>query len=174
MIFRRIHGRIVPIKEYTAQKEGAAIAGAGVATAVIAGKAGASFHRDAAHAENASRRSAKQAMAFKRTKKNIPAFKVLAKDAFKSGIEAKKLSSTGTAIKNLGNKGASALIAGGVYRGLEDTKLSKTEKAGVATGAGLVSHAIIKTSYTKSIGGLSFLKSAKHAIKRVLIKRLAR
>lgn len=143
--FRKIHGRIVPIRDKSAEKKheavnqvvkGAAIVAAGVGVAFVAGKVAAFAVKQSAQFANTARDFAKAARASR-----------TAMDAKDAGQMAFKFVDHGAAFKTAGrNALRSQVISEALYR---NRKLVKG--AGIALGAGIIGQGV-KTSYEAATG----------------------
>jgi hypothetical protein len=128
VIFRRIHGRLVPIKMSEANQEranGAAAIGSGL----IVSSTTASVSSNLVH---------KAASALKRGKR----------------LKSKQLSQQGFKVKALGTVAASGLIGYGANKLLSQTKYKDNEKAKVAITAGSTALGIFATEskHLKKVG----------------------
>lgn len=188
MQFRRIRGRIVPIrmKKDTGSSDrtkGAAIVAAGAGVSWGAGRTAAGMERDAAHLENAARKQAKSARNnFKLISRQGPAFKTVAhatfraegREALRSMIESRKAFKASGNLKATGLALGTSLIAGGVYQALSGNRqgrgIDTADKALVAGVAGTTAAVGIRAAYERRFGprkGFALVKSAfKHVIRK--------
>lgn len=186
MRFIRKNGRVIPIDDKARGRRQAATAiGTGIAVAGASGVVAGIVHKDAAYTENAARAAASKAKKIgKRLEQGGPEmknyFKFKAKmnthfkTARKLGEETKALGKAGNRIRSGGALLGSALVAAGVHRALDDTRLkdSPTARATVSTAAGVASHFAIRSAYVKTLGskGVSTLWAMRHAISRIAKK----
>jgi hypothetical protein len=155
IVFRRIHGRVIPIRKSKGKSakdrnivKGAAIVGAGVAVGVAAGAVSAGLLREAATFENVSR--GVKAVWRSGLKDKAIATKTLARTfrvAAKNRLEAKRFALASMRVQKYGAIASAALIGAGVHQGLKKTKLSDKEKAGVATASGVGAHFSIRSAF---------------------------
>jgi hypothetical protein len=177
--FRRIGGRIVPIK-LDRQKlgnagKGAALAGAGLGVGAAAGFVASKFHYNAALKENAAL-GFKAASAFSKKTGDLGGAKTLAKMASKAASESASLFRSGRVAKGLGMFFGGALIGRGVTKALEGTQVGKElqkheiTKLGIETGIGSLAALGIRAGYTHGFGRVTGWNALKHAFGRVLVR----
>jgi hypothetical protein len=184
VVFRRIHGHVVPIRMNQEQKKGAGLVASGATVGVAAGVASANLKRDAAHYENAGK-NYKAAYKFAKTTGNNRAagqFKYLTKQ---NRLERMRFIEAGRNVQRIGLLGGSAMIAAGVHKLLPKKfkKENKKTTAAVDAGAGLGSAVLIRAAHqrtiqpklTKIVGGAVKRKNAtweafKLATKRMLVR----
>lgn len=182
MIFRRIHGRIVPIREERAK--GVAIAGAGVGVAAASGRIAARMTHRAAQAENEARGAVKAARAAKSASEKLgPLFSYKSDRAYaqaghaalKTMAKSRGLFEQSLKVRNVGHAAGAALVGAGVHKALKGTELEKhpKTKAAVAGGAAVAAHFAVRSSYLKGVGNKSF-RSAAMAGAELLAKGLKR
>lgn len=165
IVFRRIRGRIVPIrvKNSEALASGLGTAAAGVALAAVTGQAAGSLVRSAAHAENQARSIAKVYRNIKATARaRGPLFELAAikrarpigEEALKAAVQSKLLYKASSGIKKFGNALAVGAIGYGAYQALKATNLKDNEQARsvIGAGAGAAAFFAIKSSFFKNLG----------------------
>lgn len=176
--FRRINGRIVPIRmESREKKKGALIAAAGVATGVAAGAKSSRLMHESAHAENAARGTA--ASIRKSQAKFVANGPLFEHAAINDGVKklkvaarqlavSKHLEKSAFKIRGAGLALAAGLTAAGVNKMVSKKEDSKVRDAAigagaaVATGAGYLAH-------SRGVGNRGF-KAISYAIRKVLHK----
>lgn len=171
--FRRIGGRIVPIKmdnENKARAKSVAVVGAGLGIGHAAGKYGARLAHESALQENVARGSASKYWAMK-AQKGMTNEGVI-HQGHRALHEAAVSMATRRAsfgVRNAGAAYAGALIAIGVNHGLNANgkKENKKTKATVAAGAGVAAAFAIRQAYTRGVGGS---KPFRSAFKKLVLK----
>lgn len=141
--FRRIGGRVVPIRDTTIERaKGGALVAAGAAGGYAAGKLAAREMHSAALMAN-KRRFAKEAF--------------LLRSSYK--------------IRNLGIAGSAAVIGAGAHSLLKGTKLEKhpKTKAAVSTGAGIAGAFAVHSAFARGMGNRGF-RVLKIAARRAILK----
>jgi hypothetical protein len=182
LVFRRIGGRVVPMKTDAAppqqsrssekKLEAAKYIGAGVLTGLVTGAAGAKIHKFAAAHENVGHTLMRQAK--KLTSTGLPgALKKaqrVAEVAQKHLTKGNSLFSFGRGVQHTGLVGSAGLIAKGVHSSLPRKNNPKRDKA-VAGTAGIGSAFLIRSAYYKTINPhMKVKEAAKLAAARVSVK----
>lgn len=182
VVFRRIRGRLIPIKRE--KLEGAGMVAGGLGVAAASGNVAARLVRSAAHAENEARTVLKAARKAKAAAEQMgPLFASTANkkylqaghEALKTMVESRKLFASSLGIRNAGYTAGAALIAGGLHRAA-GKKQSKKTTAAIAAGAGVATHFAIRSSFLKStLGkGIKVSDALRAAAKTIIVKRFAR
>lgn len=172
--FRRIHGRIVPIKISDERKTGAKQVAAGVAVGTTAGILGSDMIQASAHAEKDARALGSKSRLYQKlgdrgslgksyaNKKAIKA----GKEAMQAAIKSKKFEKASFRIRSGGAIAAGALIGAGVHKLVgKETKHSEEIAGASAVAGGFAVH----HAYYKGVGNRS-MQAAKIAIKKLLRK----
>lgn len=172
--FRRINGRVVPIRISNNAQAGGKVA-AGVTAAGIAGAVSAHIHREAAGFENVSKSLVKVAVS-ERAQGSL--FHRAADRTFrlaaKNRLEAGRLFKAGKLVQKGGMAAGAALIGAGVHQALSQTGLkdSPKTKAAIAGGSGLAAAFAIRSMYLRTIGPMRGFDVLKQAAKRVAARGL--
>lgn len=161
VVFRRIRGRIIPIKrkENNAQgnsKVSSIATAAGVAVAAVGGAVSASLDRTHATLYNTARNARSDMFARKFASKTRL-------EGIRAHIAAKRIKKGSAFI-------GSSLIGLGVHRALDKSDLNEVQKGAIATASGLGANFAFRTIYTKVIGNTSLRFAAKHAFERILMR----
>jgi hypothetical protein len=172
VVFRRINGRVVPIRVTAADVAASGgLVGAGAAVAAASGVYASNLVRDAASAENAARKAlSRSRFAVKQAEALGPLFAGPAKKAhLKAGegalrtmVESRRLFDASLKARNIGFGIGSTLIGAGVYQGLKHTHLNDDTKTkiGIAGGVATATHFAIRSGFLKGIGGRGVKVSA--------------
>ena len=181
--FRRIHGRIVPIRVSKKNKDlaaGAGLAVGGVGAAAAAGKIAASLVHKGAGYENVSRAFDK-ASEFAFEDGRLWRAQRSGKLAIKFGRLSEQHHKAARAVRNAGFVISSALIGAGINSVLKHTRLNDDEKtrAAIATGSAVGASFALNSTYLKGVSGMvGTTKTAKAfslikaAMKKALVKAL--
>ncbi len=177
MIFRRINGHIVPIKENKSNegKKAASLVAGGVAVASIAGAHAGNLDRSAALAKNEAKNEFAKRVFKAKTKVGAqkafqlrsPHFKTAAKhrlESIRGHKAAQRIKVGGAAI-------GATLVGAGVHKALSgNKKISEDQKGAIATGAGIASYVAARSFHVKQFAGSGLWGAFKHAIKRVSVR----
>jgi len=157
--FRRIGGRVVPIRQ---KQTAVAAVGTGLAVGAVSGAVAGKLDLHAAYTKAAARNEFKQKALKFRTRE----FRTAALHRLES-IRAHK---SAARIK-IGGAAIGAMIVGaGVHSALKNTNLSEAEKTSVSGASGLGSYFAVRTMHTKMFGSTGLWYAMKHAAKRVAIR----
>lgn len=184
VIFRRIHGHIVPIKLSEKQKEqakGVAIASGGLGVAAASGAVASRFVMNAAHAENEARAALRVARkARKATEALGPLFKPAADKAYSAAgmsalrtmVESRKLFTASLNLRNAGFLAGSALVGAGVHKALSagGDKQDKKTNLALASGVAVATHFAIRSSFLKGLQHKTFA-ALRMAAKAIILDR---
>lgn len=179
VVFRRIGGRVIPIR-LDKQKaknagSGAGMVAAGLGAAAIAGKVASKFHLEAAYAENAARNFKFSAQSFLKSGDG-PGAKTLLKQSRSAASSAASLFRSGRVAKGLGALVGGTLIGTGVTKALSGTGVgnwldqNEMAKNGLQVGVGSAAALGIRTGYTHGFGMMRGWNAVKHAFARVLVR----
>lgn len=168
VVFRRIHGRIVPLRKKPSGGPGKGIAAivGGVAAAIATGAKDASLTRKAAALEDSSRTLSRAA----RAATNARAFTRTAEKALAAGTAAVQVVRGAKKFSVIGNATAAALMAYGAKSLSKHLGLSENQAtvAGVAAGAATVLSTATKF---KVLGGGSISGALRSAITAVILSK---
>jgi hypothetical protein len=158
VVYRRIRGRIVPIKrkkEHSASSPSASVV-SGVGVAAVGGLISAKLDRKQADFINAA--------------KNAKGKPELKRFVAKNRLEGIRASIASSRIKKSSALIGSALIGLGVYKSLKNTDLSEGQKTAISTTSGLGANVVLRAIHTKVLGKTTLKFAAKHAFWRVLVR----
>lgn len=177
--FRRIGGRVVPIRINDHRVQGAALGAAGIAAAVATGKVSAGMMHQSAHIENEARNLGAVYTKLKAMKSQGPLFEHASNDklmtvgrtALRNAVKSKQLEKAAFSVRNVGTLGSAALIGAGVHKALahSSVKNDKKTRAAISTGAGVAATFAIRSAYLRGVGIRGF-EVIKQAAKRAVLK----
>ena len=159
--FRRIGGRIVPIKQKQSSNGGKTVAaGLGIAgvSGVIAGKL--DHHGSMAHLKSFNE------FAQREFKFKTP----FSQAAARSRAEGMRAHAAARRIKGGGALIGSALVGAGVNKILNKTDLDEPTKKGIATGSGVGAYFAVRAAHLKVFGRMTTRGAVAEAFKRILIR----
>lgn len=178
VIFRRIKGRIVPIRMKEGTKESlkaGGLIGTGVGASTAASYYAARLTNDSAHMESIARNYVKTAKAARDTG-NIKKFLKFGDYAARSAVKSKVLQKSAFRVRGAGAALGTAFIGAGIYKALGQTSLKDdpTAKASVSTVAAGISQFSMWNAYLRGVGNRgnfkTSLKTLKMAVRRVVTK----
>ncbi len=181
--FRRIHGRVIPIRDKNEREpaKGSALVAGGIGVSALSGRVAASLSRDAAHYTNASRAQRLKAHASRAMGAQHDLFSSMNNRAAgqhfflskQNRIEAIRFGAAAKNIRRGGVAAGAALVAAGTDK-LLPKKVKENTKARVATDvtAGAGASIAARAVYHKYLGGksLPWSKAFKIAAKRVITR----
>lgn len=167
VIFRRFHGRIIPIQVSDNQKKGVGLAAAGTGVAVATGRAAGALLHEAARTENTARDMGRAASTLINPRAKLQQGRL----ALRTMTKARQLGDASFALRNTGTLIGAALIGAGVHKMLSDTKLkdSPTTQAGVSAGAGIAAHFALRSAYASRLGNKT-MAAIKIGARKALFK----
>lgn len=165
--FRRIGGRVVPIKQGGSRKnddakKATARIGTGLVTAVGSGVAAGALDLYASREKLKSLNLSHQ----KEFRYHNPQFKIAAHHRLES-IRAHKAAAR---FKTAGAAIGATLIGSGVHKALDSTKLDEPTKATVSSASGIGAYFAVRAAHTKVFGHTKVWAAMKEAAKRVAIR----
>lgn len=181
VIFRRIHGRIVPIKQHESDRKadvakGSALTASGIGVAVAAGNQVAALEREHAHYHNAFRNFsiAKSINLAKGTSTGNRAAGQFKRLANKNRIEGVRALRTANSFKKKGIAAGGTLIAAGTHKIVPEKVKKEHPKvvAAASAGTGVAAAFGIRSAYysSKKMGNLKVFKAMRLAWERVRVR----